>query len=1287
MSRPLQRPVVSKYDKPKPVATDDPNGIRLMTDNVVGPFTQSAIDQVVELQQKQDKFKYVPQDSDGGLVADNGTDALYSFQSNLRPIERILRRPFYRSGDDDEDMEEDSEAAGTKNKSATENDLRQARDDAVARLSDDAYNNQYITTERERLMKLQQFAKGIHNVAGNAAGTLEVLETTDNLDHPNFMTARDEARTYFHLIGDLDKQVRVFTMMLRLRNDQLNAALSVIGDLYGLLKNEVMERARMNAAVKDGGDDTVTASVEVLALRRRVAALTREQEYLYRRVYGPKQKGDVRVDNVKRYRREVDETYEAMVEAEVTRRLHIALNHETHAKKLRKDLAMFRGVAEKSHRIMEKSRWVTTAALKANKGLEMSEMLQHDAYLFELNYEKAATAAMVAMQRNTYSATGSFVLSSTGGNATDDFGSSVLASLSSDAAKVLKYATDALARESTQATTRAIDAVSDAARASDYPEESVKVMCAAIGETGTVLSGALSTATTQLFTVLQLLPESVRRTVMEAASRTLMDQGKMVIRASMKQLTEAIKLPVKDRKKVFERMLDSVRKNQIADYENSTGKVYRSDDSVSNAAVMAFQKQQQQGQHGSGHGSKGSGSHGPRSILETAFPQPTPPPSTPMTPEEKPTPGIPSPTISPATASLPHSALARRKSKVSMTNIVFAADGHSEGGRRSEPLRVPPSRKGGDRRVSVASASSMRSEVQTRQSSESNSQRGSSVALKSAGSLRKGVSGKHAAHGEGYHGSGTVSSSHHRKQQSPSHKATKDPTASSSRQKKSRTSKRIGGDSGSFRADFKFGADPSRVDDGGDSAGDGSAGEYEEDDTIDESEPREYDTDDESNATVLLEEPVRIQMADVSTMTEEEAKACRDPKCRLYPATGPKPAYAVDGEATALGDDELVLRPRRQQLLMANAAAYNNAVIVLVSVGVSQAVWRACPDETPELLRAAIAAVTDTAADLGAYVFREDADYVGVLFKEPLVACRFAALVQAALRGVRIGPKPLELPELAEVRDLQGRLVHRGIRPRIAVHRGCPFIGLHSNVPGDNGPGPAIGSTAVCEVGDAVLTCGPGEVLFTDTQLAAIAPFLTPSQWPTEVPAPPGAFKRPGDETVQRMRIATRTVTGQMLASVSFGDDAAATAAGAGAELPRFTPPMVDKSSVASTTTLLQLWLDGLKASLGSAAFDRLCFVTMEVQSDSGIPVTDPRTSELIARSQQLLVAEIHALVTRYDGLVTAEEGLPCSPSSPWRRTVWAACSPLRSARCSWRYRRSWSARRRGLRRYSRTTI
>lgn len=301
-------PKAKKYTPPSERSPNAPTKKEiddLVVDHI-GGYTKREIRRLIEIHKHYLNFHYEPQNSDGGLIADDGTDPLYYYQSNLPIIRRMMQQskvnPDDEEGDDetDADNDEDVESIAT----TIESRMQELRDGVA--------NNAFVAMEKSRLSKLIAVQKG---VARNLQDTAAVVDTLQ--ENKEVFEVDVEERIVGS--GPLPLQLDMMYTLLRFRRDQVNqlkrmmqcmsikvsdlqtavdsAAPSTAGQRRGaggrlrLAANAVTTLLRSTgqpkASTEGGGSESDPMDADLVRdLATEVQYLRREQEYMYFRLYG-----------------------------------------------------------------------------------------------------------------------------------------------------------------------------------------------------------------------------------------------------------------------------------------------------------------------------------------------------------------------------------------------------------------------------------------------------------------------------------------------------------------------------------------------------------------------------------------------------------------------------------------------------------------------------------------------------------------------------------------------------------------------------------------------------------------------------------------------------------------------------------------------------------------------------------------------------------------------------------------------------------------------------------------
>ncbi|CUI14142.1 guanylate cyclase, putative [Bodo saltans] len=273
----------------------------------IGGYTKREIKRLAEIHKHFVNFHYEPKNSDGGLIADDGTDPLFYYQSNLPLIQRLMvaqrvglpQTEEVDESDDENDQDVESLAIGVEQR--------------MQELKDGVSNNAYVAIEKGRLSKLIAIQK---NVARNLQDTGAVVEQLQ--DNKDVFELDPEDRILGR--GTTNLQLELLQTLLKFRRDQVNQlkrlmqCMSVkVSDMATALEQASpapsaqrrggANRARLaahavSAALRTGNsaskprsenenDSAGDVDLELLTeLANEVQYLRREQEYMYFRLYG-----------------------------------------------------------------------------------------------------------------------------------------------------------------------------------------------------------------------------------------------------------------------------------------------------------------------------------------------------------------------------------------------------------------------------------------------------------------------------------------------------------------------------------------------------------------------------------------------------------------------------------------------------------------------------------------------------------------------------------------------------------------------------------------------------------------------------------------------------------------------------------------------------------------------------------------------------------------------------------------------------------------------------------------
>jgi hypothetical protein len=121
----------------------------------IGGYTKREIKRLAEIHKHFINFHYEPQNSDGGLIADDGTDPLFYYQSNLPLIQRLMvaQRVGLPQADNAEDSGDDDDQDVETLAIGVEERMQELRDGVS--------NNAYVAIEKGRLSKLIAVQKNV----------------------------------------------------------------------------------------------------------------------------------------------------------------------------------------------------------------------------------------------------------------------------------------------------------------------------------------------------------------------------------------------------------------------------------------------------------------------------------------------------------------------------------------------------------------------------------------------------------------------------------------------------------------------------------------------------------------------------------------------------------------------------------------------------------------------------------------------------------------------------------------------------------------------------------------------------------------------------------------------------------------------------------------------------------------------------------------------------------------------------------------------------------------------
>lgn len=295
---PKSRRFVPPSERP-PTAPSKAEIEELIKDHI-GGYTKKQILRLIEIHKHFVDFHYEPQNSDGGLIPDDGTDPLYYYQSNLPLVQRLIATQKIRKDDDSDD-------------DANEEDMALDIDERIQELRDGVQNNALVSVEKGKLSKIIAVQK---YVAANLQETSLVVDSLQK--NKEFFDPDENERVDGK--GSLALQIDMLQNLLKFRRDQTNQlkkltqCLSVkLSDLAAAndeLKSSMGSpkgkgsngpagsrfRAAANvvrrASSSEGTPSDTTGVEDVVdgaAFRELVAenqSLRKEQEYLYFRLYG-----------------------------------------------------------------------------------------------------------------------------------------------------------------------------------------------------------------------------------------------------------------------------------------------------------------------------------------------------------------------------------------------------------------------------------------------------------------------------------------------------------------------------------------------------------------------------------------------------------------------------------------------------------------------------------------------------------------------------------------------------------------------------------------------------------------------------------------------------------------------------------------------------------------------------------------------------------------------------------------------------------------------------------------
>jgi class 3 adenylate cyclase len=362
-----------------------------LTKDVIEDYTEQEIEALIRIQKRFDNWSYTPIDSKGGMLPDDGSDPYFYYQSNLVPILELLASKFRRELDEDET---EGVAPGQ-----SLDGLRNAQFQDLEHMRNAAFNNSRVNEEKSR-------AKLLSNLATELELSLDTNAIFQHMGENPSLLHIDE-NVPVEGLGSLEEQVSMMSAMLRYRRDQSNSCKRIIEVLHaGLLRQQEAIRTNNAQLVQEvAAAAQLQQEAVISSLTKEVADLKREQEYLYWRLYGPAWKYDPKADRQKKYRKEVDDTYKQMVEAEVAKRVLKAVkNSDAYVRKIREEL-------DETHKMMQKCHKKTMNVIlparrlaKTNRKLEQQllelEDLQHGNETF-LATQKAIEDQKRALQEPT----------------------------------------------------------------------------------------------------------------------------------------------------------------------------------------------------------------------------------------------------------------------------------------------------------------------------------------------------------------------------------------------------------------------------------------------------------------------------------------------------------------------------------------------------------------------------------------------------------------------------------------------------------------------------------------------------------------------------------------------------------------------------------------------------------------------------------------------------------------------------------------------------------------------
>ena len=368
--------MIAPMGKPKSAGKPDRSiskaEIDALTHDVIGPFTQRAIDRLIEIHQHFLDFHYEPDGADSSTI--EVTDPLAYWQSNLGTIEQILAKHVPRPSVTEEEQEHDEHEEGVNLKLQ---DLRDSVTNNVKIAEEKALLSQIIALRKDIVQDVQSDASVVNALHQHA----KVYTTQD----PNVPVAG---------VGSFACQLDMLQGVLKFRRDETNQLKQIIAILAAKVESLFQEvTVARNSAVET--ENTPQAVLD------EIQRLRREQEYLYYRLYGPAlvAANDPKVDKQRRYRKEIDETYKKMVDVDVAKRvLTAAKGADTYTKKLQAEVDLYKKMMKKAHLQVCSTLALGRCALNSNGVLETEKMFLEDSFLMQSKLKEALTSAMTLVQ-------------------------------------------------------------------------------------------------------------------------------------------------------------------------------------------------------------------------------------------------------------------------------------------------------------------------------------------------------------------------------------------------------------------------------------------------------------------------------------------------------------------------------------------------------------------------------------------------------------------------------------------------------------------------------------------------------------------------------------------------------------------------------------------------------------------------------------------------------------------------------------------------------------------------